>query len=99
DRASAQKVKTLEDYTAFAKMVDVHLSGMQMDLLRGQATTLLKQFHKEVQDWGSINQYDDKFNNVSYPLNGPYMTKGIGEDLDRELNAAKTASDYQQAIT
>lgn len=99
DRAQAQHVKTLEDYTAFAKTVDVHLNGMQTDLLKGQAMTLLKQFHQQVQDWGNAHQYFDKYNGMSYPLNGPYMTKGIGEDLDRELNAAKTASDYQQTVT
>jgi hypothetical protein len=99
DRTQAEKVKTVEDYTAFAKVVDAHLNSMQTDLLKGEAMDLLKQFHKAVQDWGNAHQYNDKYNNVSYPLNTPYMTKGIGEDLDREVNAAQNASDYQQAVT
>jgi lipoprotein-anchoring transpeptidase ErfK/SrfK len=99
DKAQAQKVKTLNDYTAFAKTVDAHLNAMQGDLLKGQATTDLKNFHQTVLDWGNAHQYYDKYNGVTYPLDTPYMTKGIGEDLDREVNAAKTTNDYQQAVT
>ncbi len=62
---------------------------MQGDLLKGQAASLIKQFHAEVTSWGNAHQYFDKYNNTSYPLDTAYMTNGIGEDLDNELaNAA-----------
>jgi lipoprotein-anchoring transpeptidase ErfK/SrfK len=99
DEARAKTVKTLDDYTAFAKVVDSHLNGMQTDLLKSQAMTGLKNFHQEVQNWGNAHTYFDKYNGVTYPLDTPYMTKGIGEDLDREVNEAQTTSDYQQAVT
>jgi lipoprotein-anchoring transpeptidase ErfK/SrfK len=72
---------------------------MQFDLLKGQATAMITKFHQEVQNWGNAHTFFDKYNGQTYPLDGPYMAKGIGEDLDRELNAAATASDYQQALT
>lgn len=99
DKATAQTVKTVQDYTAFAKTVDTHMNAMQADLLKGEAITDLKNFHQAVQDWGNAHTYFDKYNGVTYPLDTPYMTKGIGEDLDREVNAAQSANDYQQAVT
>lgn len=99
DRARAQNVKTMQDYLAFSKQADSDLASMQNDLLKGQATALIKQFHAAVDAWGNAHQYHDTYNGQSYPLDGAYMTKGIGEDLDRELNDAATASDYQQALT
>jgi len=99
DKIQSQNVKTVKDYTAFAKTVDTHIAGMQADLLKGQAMTDLKNFHQAVQDWGNAHQYYDKYNGVTYPLDTPYMTKGIGEDLDREVNTAQSVSDYQQAVT
>jgi hypothetical protein len=72
---------------------------MHIDLLKGQAITQLKQFHSEVNAWGGAHQYLDTYNGQSYPLDGGYMTKGIGEDLDRELNAAMTVDDYQRVLT
>ncbi len=99
ERAQMSNVKTIQDYQTFAKRVDGDLAAMSKDLLQGQATTLLKQFHSEVDKWGNAHQFHDKYNGVSYPLDGAYMAKGIGEDLDREINAATTTSDYQQTLT
>lgn len=99
DRAQEPHVKTLQDYLAFSKQVDNDLTALHLDLLKGQAISLVKQFDDEVNAWGNAHQYYDKYNGQSYPLDGGYMTKGIGEDLDRELNAAATADDYQQVVT
>jgi len=99
DRARAQNVKTMQDYLAFSRQADSDLASMRNDLLKGQATALIKQFHAGVNAWGNAHQYHDTYNGQSYPLDGAYMTNGIGEDLDRELNSAATASDYQQALT
>lgn len=99
DRTLEPGVKTLQEYVAFAKQVDADLAAMHNDLLKGQVMALVKQFHQQVNDWGNAHQYYDKYNGQSYALDSAYMTKGIGEDLDRELNAATTADDYQQVLT
>ncbi len=92
-------VKTMQDFQTFSKQIDSDLAAMQGDLLKGQAASLIKQFHTEVANWGNAHQYFDKYNGVTYPLDGPYMAKGIGEDLDRELANAVTATDFQQVVT
>jgi len=99
DQVQAPRVKTLQDYLTFSKQVDTDLAALHTDMVKAQAITLVKQFHDEVTVWGNAHQYYDKFNGQSYPLDGGYMTKGIGEDLDRSLSAAVTADDYQQVIT
>jgi hypothetical protein len=95
----APNVKTMKDFLAFSKLIDSDLAAMQGDLLKGQAASLVQQFHTEVDNWGNAHQYYDKYNGVSYPLDGAYMAKGIGEDLDRELANAATATDFQQVVT
>jgi L,D-transpeptidase catalytic domain len=99
DSAQVQSIKTLQEYLDFAKKVDGHISSMHTDLLKGQAASLIQQFHTEAISWGNAHQFADSYNNQSYPLDGGYLTKGVGEDVDRELNAAKTDADYQQTIT
>jgi lipoprotein-anchoring transpeptidase ErfK/SrfK len=99
DQSLASNIKTLQAYLTFSKQVDRDIASMQLDLLKGQATAMIAKFHQEVQNWGNTHTFFDKYNGQTYPLDGPYMTKGIGEDLDRELNSAATASDYQQALT
>jgi L,D-transpeptidase catalytic domain len=95
----APNVKTMKDFQAFSKLIDSDLAAMQGDLLKGQAASLIQQFHTEVANWGNAHQYYDKYNSTSYPLDGAYMAKGIGEDLDRELANAVTATDFQQVVT
>ncbi len=101
DTANTQKanVKTMQDFQAFSKQINNDLAAMQGDLLKGQAASLIKQFHAEVTSWGNAHQYYDKYNGVSYPLDTAYMTNGIGEDLDNELANAVTATDFQQVVT
>ncbi len=101
DAANAQmaNVKTMKDFQAFSKQINSDLAAMQGDLLKGQDASLIKQFHTEVTNWGNANQYFDKYNNTSYPLDTAYMPNGIGEDLDNELANAVTATDYQQTLT
>ncbi len=95
----APNVKTMQDFQTFSTLIDSDLAAMQGDLLKGQAASLVQQFHIEVAKWGDAHQYYDKYNAVSYPLDGAYMAKGIGEDLDRELVNAVTATDFQQVVT
>ncbi len=101
DAANTQvaNVKTMQDYQTFSKLIDSDLASMQGDILKGQAASLIKQFHAEVTSWGNAHQYFDKYNSISYPLDTAYMTNGIGEDLDNELANALTATDYQQTLT
>jgi lipoprotein-anchoring transpeptidase ErfK/SrfK len=101
DAANAQvaNIKTMQDFQTFSKQINSDLATMQGDLLKGQAASLIKQFHTEVTNWGNAHQYYDKYNGVSYPLDGAYMAKGIGEDLDNELANAVTATDFQQVVT
>ena len=101
DSANTQvaNVKTMQDYQAFSKQIDSDMAAMQGDLVKGQAASLIKQFHSEVANWGKANQYFDKYNKTSYPLDTAYMANGIGEDLDNELSNAVTATDYQQTLT
>ena len=98
-QAKLPSVKTMQDYEAFSSQLDGEMTPLQTDLLKGQATTLLQQFHTEVNNWGNANQFHDTFNNQNYPMDGAYMGNGIGDDLDNELNNAQTQSDYQNALT
>ena len=69
------------------------------DQIKDQAIATVKQFHKEAQTWGKAHLYFDQFDGKNYQLDGSYLTRGIGEDLDKELNAAATTGDYQQVLT
>lgn len=97
--AQIANVKTMQGYQAFSKQIDSDMASMQGDLLKGQAASLIQQFHTEVANWGKAHQYFDRYNNTSYPLDTAYMTNGIGEDLDNELANAVTTTDYQQTLT
>ncbi|GCE16141.1 hypothetical protein KTT_60000 [Tengunoibacter tsumagoiensis] len=99
DRAQTNSVKTLQDYQAFSKKVDADVLDMHLDLVKAQTIILVQQYHQEVTNWGNAHTYADPYNGITYPLDGPYMTKGLGEDIDRELNAAQTEDDYQQVLT
>ena len=99
DRAQQPTVKTFQQYQDFSKQINTDLASMQTDLLKGQTAALIQQFHTEAINWGNANQYFDKYNNTSYPLDGGYLTKGIGEDLDNSYNADVTADDYQKTLT
>lgn len=92
-------VKNLQDYLAFAKVYNSDLQGMQKDLTMGKASYEIKQFHQEVANWGGAHIYHNPYDGKDYWPDMGYMTKGIGEDLDRELSAASTLADYQQVLT
>ncbi|HEY4386352.1 MAG TPA: L,D-transpeptidase family protein [Ktedonobacteraceae bacterium] len=99
DRAQGDQVKTMQDFLSFSKKIDADMAAMQKDLVKGQAMSLVSQFHKEVNDWGNAHLYHDTYDGKNYPLDNSYMTKGIGEDLDNALSAATTMDDYQQVVT
>lgn len=99
DRVKSANVKTMQDYMIFSDQVDSDMVPLQTALLKGQSITLIQQFHQEVNNWGNAHQYYDPFDNQNYPLDQGYMAKGVGEDLDRELNTAQSASDYQNVLT
>ncbi|QBD75219.1 L,D-transpeptidase [Ktedonosporobacter rubrisoli] len=98
DRTQGQQVKSLQDYRTFSKKIAGDIKALQPDLFKGRAIFLVSQFHQKVNAWGNAHMYHDKYNGEDYPLNNSYMTKGIGEDLDRELNNAQSLEDYQQVI-
>ena len=79
-------------WQAFARNLPVNGPGSS---IKDQATAAVAKFHSEVETWGRNHQYHDTYDGKEYALNNSYMTKGIGEDLDRELNAG----DYQQTLT
>ncbi len=64
----------------------------------GEATYLVKQFHKEAIAWGNANAYFDKNDGKKYPLDAGYLQPGAGEDLDNALSYAVTPDDFQGVV-
>ncbi len=98
DRLAMQHTTTLANYQKFAVQVDADMAAMQNDLLQGEASYLIKQFHQEVATWGQAHLYHDAFNGQNYVLDAGYMSAGIGSDLDTALSYAYTPDDYQSVV-
>jgi L,D-transpeptidase catalytic domain len=98
DRAMLPKTSSIQDYITFSKQIDADMAAMHGDLLRGQATALIKQFHSEVSAWTNAHMYHDPNDGVSYPLDAGYMSQGIGDDLDNALAVASTTPDFQSVV-
>jgi hypothetical protein len=92
------KVATLDDYTAFSKLIDADIAAMQQDTIQAQAHYLVDQFHQEVQNWGQAHLYHDSYDGNNYPLDAGYMQQGIGSDLDYVLSLAVTPDDFQGVV-
>jgi lipoprotein-anchoring transpeptidase ErfK/SrfK len=98
DKALMGKTQTIQAYEAFSKQIDNDMAAMHNDYVRGDASYLVKQFHKEATDWGQAHLYLDKSDGQKYPLDAGYLQPGIGEDLDNALSYAVTPDDYQTVV-
>lgn len=98
DSAAIQGTKTLSDYLVVSKKVDADIASMQDVLVQGEANSLVKQFHAEVDAWGKAHAYHDNYDGNTYYLDNGYMEPGIGSDLDNALSSASTPSDFQAVI-
>ena len=63
-----------------------------------QAQTLVKQFHEEAQQWGRSHLYLDNGTNKTYMLDYAYLDSGLGQELDKQLAAAKSDADFKAVI-
>lgn len=63
-----------------------------------QAHTLVKQFHEEAQQWGRSHLYLDNGTNKTYMLDYAYLDSGLGQELDKQLAAAKSDADFKAVI-
>ncbi len=98
DQASLAQAKSISDYLKASAQIDSDTNSIQLPLVQGQATYLLKQFHQEVSNWGSSHQYHDAYDGGVYNLDYEYDTQGIGSDADAAVQSAQTIDDYQSAI-
>ncbi len=98
DKAMMGKTKSIQDYEAFSKQIDTDVAAMHNDYVMGEATYLVKQFHKEAIAWGNANLYLDKSDGKKYPLDAGYLQPGVGDDLDNALYYAVTPDDFQGVV-
>jgi len=98
DQADANKDLSIAEYSALVKRVNSDLKAMQLDLLRGEAGYLVKQFHHEVDSWSNAHLYHDSYDGQNYPLLAGYLQPGVGSDLDNALAGATSLSDYQAVV-
>ena len=98
DQSAMARAKTIADYLNVSKQIDADVASIQLPMLQGQASSLLKQFHQEVTNWGNAHKFHDTYNGVSYNEDFAYDQQGIGSDLDQVVQSAQTLSDYQAAI-
>lgn len=99
DQAALNGATSIGDFLKLAGQIDSDVASIQLPLVQGQASYLLKQFHNEVDSWGSTHQYHDSFDNNNYPLDYEYnVVQGFGSDADAAVQTAQTLDDYQAAI-
>jgi len=98
DTVAMNNTKTLHDYQLFAKQVDADIATMHDDLLRGEATYLVKRFHQEAAAWGQAHLYHDPSDGKNYPLDGGYLQQGMGDLIDQDLSWSSTPDDFQSMI-
>ncbi|TMC22085.1 MAG: L,D-transpeptidase [Chloroflexi bacterium] len=98
DQNALDHAKSLRDFLKVSSQIDSDVAATQIPYLKAQASTLLKQFHQEVADWGATHQYVDPMNGHSYPLDYEYDEQGIGSDADAALFSAKTEDDYRALV-
>jgi lipoprotein-anchoring transpeptidase ErfK/SrfK len=98
DTVVMNNTKTLHDYQLFARQVDADIAAMHNDLLQGEATYLVKQFHQEAAAWGQAHLYHDPSDGQNYPLDGGYLQQGMGDLIDQDLSWSSTPDDFQSMI-
>ena len=98
DQASLANGKSISDFLRVSAQIDTDTNSIQLPLVQGQATYLLKQFHQEVTNWGHSHQYHDGYDGGVYNLDYEYDAQGIGSDADAAIQSSQTMDDYQSAI-
>jgi lipoprotein-anchoring transpeptidase ErfK/SrfK len=98
DQAAMKTTKTISDYQAFAKQVNADMAVLHNELLQGEATYLVKQFHQEADAWGKAHPYHDPQDGNNYALDAGYQSQGFGDELDQDLSSASTPDDFQNMI-
>jgi len=98
DQASLANAKSISDFLRVSAQIDTDTNSIQLPLVQGQATYLLKQFHQEVTKWGKSHQYHDGYDGGVYNLDYEYDAQGIGSDADAAIQSSQTMDDYQSAI-
>jgi L,D-transpeptidase catalytic domain len=98
DQTSLAQAKSISDFLKISAQIDNDTNSIQLPLMQGQATSLLKQFHQEVSNWGNSHQYHDAYDGGVYNLDYEYDVQGIGSDADGAVQSAQTIDDYQSAI-
>ncbi|HYX50033.1 MAG TPA: hypothetical protein VE843_09850, partial [Ktedonobacteraceae bacterium] len=99
DQTALNQARMMGDFLKVSSQIDNDVAAIQLPLVQGQANYLLKQFHREVTNWGSTHQYHDSYDNTSYPLDYEYdQQEGFGSDADVAVQTAQTLDDYQAAI-
>src|SRR5947208_516040 len=98
DQASLANGKSISDFLRVSAPIDTDTNSIQLPLVQGQATYLLKQFHQEVSKWGNSHQYHDGYDGGVYKLDYEYDAQGIASDADAAVQSSQTMDDYQSAI-
>jgi lipoprotein-anchoring transpeptidase ErfK/SrfK len=99
DQTALDQARMMGDFLKVSSQIDNDVAAIQLPLVQSQANYLLKQFHREVTNWGSTHQYHDSYDNTSYPLDYEYdQQEGFGSDADVAVQTAQTLDDYQAAI-
>ncbi len=98
DLQALNNAKTATAYAAVLAKLNAHVQAIKIPAMKAQGQSLQYQLQQETASWGQQHQYHDSFNNKNYPLGFEYGPTGIGDWVQRELNAAQTLADYQQAI-
>ncbi len=93
DLAAKGTTKTHQDYQRFSQKLDADMGQMQLDLLKGQAQGLLKQYYSQLNDWDSSHRYQGTYSYV-----GGYGPNSMGGKIEADLTQATTISDYQKNI-
>ena len=98
DQTALKNARSIQDYLKAATQIDNDVASIQVPMAQAQANYLLKQFHREVTDWGNTHVYHDPQDNNDYHLDYEYGPDGVGGDADTLVQSAQTVDDYQSAI-
>ena len=98
DEKSMNAAKTLQDYLAISRKIDVDMSSMQNDLTQGASNWLIGELDRQANAWGQAHLYHDTFDGKNYIPSSGYTMNGIGYWLKRELSWAWQPSDYQAVV-
>lgn len=98
DQQALTNAKTISDFLHVSAQIDADIASIQFPLTEAQASYLLKQFHREVANWGKAHMFHDTYNGQYYMQDYEYDEQGIGSDADYAVQSAQTLDDYRSAI-